>query len=58
VLGVTALGTTLDEARTRAYAGVAAIDWPGMQYRTDIARSATLPPAPETATPVKAEAIR
>ncbi len=58
VLGVTALGTTLDEARARAYAGVAAIDWPGMQYRTDIARSATSSPAPDTTTPVKAEAIR
>ena len=31
VLGVTALGATLDEARDRAYAGVAAIAWPGMQ---------------------------
>jgi phosphoribosylamine--glycine ligase len=40
VLGVTALGATLDEARTRAYAGVAAISWPGAQARTDIARLA------------------
>jgi phosphoribosylamine--glycine ligase len=40
VLGVTALGGTLGEARDRAYAGVAAISWPGMQYRSDIARSA------------------
>ena len=55
VLGVTALGGTLAEARTRAYAGVAAIDWPGMQHRTDIARDA----AAEPSTPllhVKAEA--
>ena len=55
VLGVTALGGTLAEARTRAYAGVAAIDWPGMQHRTDIARDA----AAERSTPllhVKAEA--
>jgi len=40
VLGVTALGSTIDEARSRAYAGVAAIDWPGVQHRTDIARAA------------------
>ncbi len=40
VLGVTALGDTLAEARARAYAGVGAIGWPGMQYRTDIAREA------------------
>ena len=55
VLGVTALGGTLAEARARAYAGVAAIDWPGMQHRTDIARDA----AAEPSTPllhVKAEA--
>ena len=55
VLGVTALGGTLAEARARAYAGVAAIDWPGMQHRTDIARDA----AAERSTPllhVKAEA--
>jgi phosphoribosylamine---glycine ligase len=40
VLDVTALGATLDEARTRAYQGVAAISWPGMQARSDIAGSA------------------
>jgi phosphoribosylamine--glycine ligase len=58
VLGVTALGTTLEEARSRAYAGVATIDWPGMQYRTDIARAAVAtapvpaaPPAASHATP-------
>ena len=58
VLGVTALGTTLEEARSRAYAGVARIDWPGMQYRTDIARAAVAtapvpaaPPAASHATP-------
>jgi phosphoribosylamine--glycine ligase len=43
VLGVTALGGTLDEARTRAYAGVAAISWPGAQVRTDMARLAVEP---------------
>lgn len=39
VLNVTGRGATLDEARARAMAGVEAISWPGMQYRTDIARS-------------------
>ena len=42
VLGITAVGATLDEARRRAYAGVAAIDWPGMQHRSDIAHTAAL----------------
>jgi phosphoribosylamine---glycine ligase len=41
VLGVTALGPTLEEARTRAYRGVALITWPGMQARTDIAQIAS-----------------
>ena len=36
VLGVTALGETVREAIARAYDGVAAITWPGVQYRTDI----------------------
>ena len=36
VLGVTALGATIAEAQTRAYAAVAAIDWPGGFCRTDI----------------------
>jgi phosphoribosylamine---glycine ligase len=40
VLGVTALGATVDEARDRAYRGVSAIRWPGMQVRTDIALTA------------------
>jgi phosphoribosylamine--glycine ligase len=40
VLGVTALGATIEEARTRAYQGVSAIWWPGMQARTDIALAA------------------
>jgi phosphoribosylamine-glycine ligase len=37
VLDVTALGSDLAHARDRAYEAVALIDWPGMQYRTDIA---------------------
>lgn len=37
VLGVTAIGRTMAEARTRAYAGVSAIRFEGAQWRTDIA---------------------
>ncbi len=36
VLGVTALGPTIAEAQKRAYAAVAAIDWPDGFCRTDI----------------------
>ena len=36
VLGVTALGPTIAEAQKRAYAAVAAIDWPGGFCRKDI----------------------
>ena len=36
VLGVTALGPTIAEAQKRAYAAVAAIDWPGGFHRSDI----------------------
>jgi phosphoribosylamine---glycine ligase len=41
VLGVTALGGSLDDARRRAYRRASAISWPGMQMRTDIAREAS-----------------
>ncbi|HEY5109715.1 MAG TPA: phosphoribosylamine--glycine ligase [Acidimicrobiales bacterium] len=63
VLGVTALGATLEEARTRACAGVAAIEWPGMHHRTDIAlaaasEAAAPTPAPTLITTPKAEAAR
>ena len=37
VLGVTAVAPTLEQARARAYAGAAPIDWEGMQMRQDIA---------------------
>jgi phosphoribosylamine--glycine ligase len=37
VLGVTALGASLDEARKRAYQAADQIDWPGIQFRRDIA---------------------
>jgi phosphoribosylamine---glycine ligase len=40
VLGVTGVGAHLDEARQRAYHAVAEIDWPGEQYRRDIAERA------------------
>ena len=44
VLGVTAVAPTVEEARERAYAGTAPIDWEGMQMRHDIA--ASLPGTP------------
>jgi hypothetical protein len=37
VLGVTALGRTIEEARSRAYRTVGHLRWPGMLHRTDIA---------------------
>ncbi len=40
VLGVTAWGKDLADARDRAYQGVATIDWPQAQWRTDIAADA------------------
>jgi len=36
VLAVTGMGGTISEAKSRAYAAVAAIDWPGGFYRSDI----------------------
>lgn len=40
VLAVTGRAPTLQAARETAFAGVAEISWPGMQYRTDIAEVA------------------
>jgi phosphoribosylamine--glycine ligase len=40
VLGVTGVGASLGQARERAYLGVSAIHWPGMQVRADIAAGA------------------
>ncbi|MBI2930929.1 MAG: phosphoribosylamine--glycine ligase [Planctomycetes bacterium] len=40
VLGVGALGTTLQEAQARAYAAVKTINFTGMHFRTDIAAKA------------------
>jgi len=37
VLNVCGRAATVAEARSRAYAGVAEISWPGMHFRTDIA---------------------
>ena len=39
VLDVTATGTTVEDARRRAYDAVSRIEWKGVQYRTDIAAS-------------------
>jgi len=41
VLGVGAVGDTVSQARARAYAGVAGIDWPGGFHRSDIAANAS-----------------
>jgi phosphoribosylamine--glycine ligase len=40
VLGVTALGDTVQQAIARAYQGVALVSWPGMQFRKDIGAKA------------------
>jgi phosphoribosylamine---glycine ligase len=53
VLGIVGEGSSIAEARTRAYAGVSAVSWPGMQVRSDIAGAApagsgpSRPSAPE-----------
>ena len=41
VLGVTANGANLEEARSRAYAGIGRITWPGMHFRKDIGMRGT-----------------
>src|SRR5688572_19552376 len=38
VLGVTAIGDTLDDALATAYSAAEKISWPGIQYRRDIGR--------------------
>jgi phosphoribosylamine---glycine ligase len=64
VLGVTALADSIGEARVSAYRGVAAISWPGMQSRADIAQAASDPhagvgpaersgPGPSTSPPMR-----
>jgi phosphoribosylamine--glycine ligase len=44
VLGITALGETLDEARQRAYEAVSRIHFPGLFFRKDIGSKAAGPP--------------
>jgi phosphoribosylamine---glycine ligase len=49
VLDVTARGSTVSEARTRAYAAASQISWDGMFHRSDIALQASRPSeAPST----------
>jgi phosphoribosylamine--glycine ligase len=43
VLGVTALGVTVEDAVAEAYRAVAHIEWPGMHYRRDIGHRAFAP---------------
>jgi phosphoribosylamine--glycine ligase len=43
VLAVTAVGASLEEARAKAYAGAACIDFAGAQNRSDIAAGASSP---------------
>jgi phosphoribosylamine--glycine ligase len=43
VLGVTALDTNLERARSRAYAAVGSIQWDGEHHRSDIAESVVAP---------------
>ena len=45
VLGVSATGRDVTEARAAAYAAISDISWPGMQFRTDIAATALQSPA-------------
>jgi phosphoribosylamine---glycine ligase len=48
VLGVTAVGDDVADARRRAYAGIRRVAFPGVQWRTDIAASgASVPPREE-----------
>ncbi len=51
VLGITALGPTLADARDRAYRAVAGVSWPGMQCRRDIAERAAAVVASGTGAP-------
>ena len=54
VLGITAIGSDLDEAISKAYETVAMIKWPGSFYRTDIGAKA----AHHTKKTIKSEAGR
>ena len=46
VLNVTALAPSVAEARTKAYAALAKIEWPDGFYRTDIGAKAARAPSP------------
>ena len=49
VAGISATGPSIDDARRRAYEALAAVHWPDMLYRRDIAAAAAgTPAAPES----------
>jgi phosphoribosylamine--glycine ligase len=56
VLGVTSLGRTIEEARSRAYRCVGRLRWPGMLHRTDIA-AAPAQSDPEQSAPEQGRSI-
>jgi phosphoribosylamine---glycine ligase len=56
VLGVTALGDTLEAARTNAYVAVQKIRFPGMSYRHDIAAKAVKAAASADVNPAPVDA--
>ncbi|HSO50557.1 MAG TPA: phosphoribosylglycinamide synthetase C domain-containing protein, partial [Acidimicrobiia bacterium] len=39
VLNMVGIGPSIGHARERAYEAVSAVNWPGMQFRSDIAAS-------------------
>ncbi|HEV2069638.1 MAG TPA: phosphoribosylamine--glycine ligase [Acidimicrobiales bacterium] len=55
VLDVTALAPTLAQARERVYTAVSRLSWPGMQYRTDIASTASTASSPSPFWPQKGD---
>ncbi len=58
VLGVTALGASLEVARERAYRAAAELSWPGVRYRSDIARVEAVLPGGSTPIGRRAGATR
>ena len=46
VLDVTAMGSTLAQARQRAYEAASLVHWPGVHYRRDIAAAAAAATGP------------
>ena len=57
VLTVTALGDTIEQAREKAYANAARVQFQGAHYRKDIALRAVTPAHPETTPPVHPEPV-